>query len=281
MQDPGAESAPTAPPSISTVPPKLVASDLDGTLVRSDGTLDDRTRRAIEAAEAAGTIVVFCTARPHRGLTELAEATEHRGVVICDNGALLWDLHTESVIESSPLDPAIARELVALLEAELPGGAWAVERAGGFGHEPGYVTRWPIPENATVAAMQALIAEPAVKLMLRHDRLTADRLLERAREACGHLAELSHSSATDALLEISAAGVSKASALARLCERRDIDRHEVIAFGDMPNDLAMLAWAGHSVAVANAHPDVRASADEVTASNDESGVALVLERLFS
>ncbi len=83
------------------------------------------------------------------------------------------------------------------------------------------------------------------------------------------------------MLEISAAGVSKATALARLCEQRDIDRRDVIAFGDMPNDLPMLAWAGHAVAVANAHPDVRAAADEVTASNDESGVALVLERLFS
>jgi Cof subfamily protein (haloacid dehalogenase superfamily) len=261
--------------------PKLVASDLDGTLVRSDGSLDDRTRRAIEAAECAGAIVVFCTARPHRGLADLAYPAPHHTVAICNNGAMLWDLHTESVIETSPLEPAIARELVALLEAELPGGAWAVERTGGFGHEPGYVTRWPIPEDTIVAAVHALIAEPAVKLMLRHDRLTADMLLERARELCGHLAELSHSSTTDALLEISAAGVSKATALARLCEQRGIDRRHVVAFGDMPNDLPMLAWAGHAVAVANAHPDVLAAANEVTASNDESGVALVLERLFS
>jgi HAD superfamily hydrolase (TIGR01484 family) len=263
------------------MPPTLIASDLDGTLVRSDGTIDHRTRRAIAAAESAGAVVLFCTARPHRGLTELADATGHRGVVICNNGAMLWDLHTESVIESSPLEPAIARELVALLEAEVPGGAWAVERTGGFGHEPGYVTRWPIPEGSTVAAVHALIGEPAVKLMLRHSDLTADVLLERALATCGHLAELSHSSTTDALLEISAAGVSKASALARLCETRGIDRRDVVAFGDMPNDLPMLAWAGHSVAVANAHPEVLAAADEVTASNDESGVALVLERLFS
>jgi Cof subfamily protein (haloacid dehalogenase superfamily) len=212
---------------------------------------------------------------------DLPKATRHHGIAICNNGAMLWDLHTESVIETSPLEPAIARELVALLEAEVPGGAWAVERAGGFGHEPGYVTRWPIPDGATVATVHALIDEPAVKLMLRHDRLTADVLLERARSACGHLAELSHSSTTDALLEISAAGVSKATALARLCATHGIDRRDVVAFGDMPNDLPMLAWAGHGVAVANAHPDVRAAADEVTASNDESGVALVLERLFS
>jgi hydroxymethylpyrimidine pyrophosphatase-like HAD family hydrolase len=191
------------------MPPKLVASDLDGTLVRSDNTIDDRTRRALAAAEAAGASVVFCTARPHRGLHELAEATGYRGVVICNNGAMLWDLHTESV-----------------LGAEVPGGARAVERTGGFGHEPEYVTRWPIPEGP---------------------RSTP----------CTHRSP------------------------SRLCEQRGISRHEVIAFGDMPNDLPMLAWAGHSVAVANAHPDVRAAADELTASNDEAGVALVLERLFS
>lgn len=260
--------------------PKLIASDLDGTLVRSDGTVDPRTRRALAAAEAAGATVVFCTARPHRGLDTLANETGHRGVAICNNGAMLWDLHTESVLEASPLAPAVARKLVALLEAEVPGGAWAVERTGGFGHEPGYVTRWPIPADAAVDAVHALIAEPAVKLLLRHSRLSADVLLARARAACGHLAELSHSSMTDALLEISAAGVSKATALARLCAQRGIDRRDVVAFGDMPNDVPMLAWAGHSVAVANAHPDAQAAADELTASNDEAGVALVLERLF-
>ena len=261
--------------------PKLVASDLDGTLLTSDGTVTERTRRAIAAAETAGATVVFCTARPPRWLRPLAEATGHRGVAICANGAMLWDLHTESALETSPLDPSTAREVVARLQDELPGGAWAVERAQSFGHEPAYVPRWPVPEDTTVDAVHALITEPAVKLLLRHETLTADTLLDRARAACGHLAEFSHSSTSDTLLEIAACGVSKATALARLCERRGIDPRDVIAFGDMPNDLPMLAWAGHGVAVANAHPEVIAAADEVTASNDESGVALVLERLFS
>jgi Cof subfamily protein (haloacid dehalogenase superfamily) len=261
--------------------PRLVASDLDGTLLRSDGTIDDRTKNAIAAAEAAGATVVFCTARPPRWLAPLAQATGHRGVAICANGAVLWDLHTESVIDASPLEPVIARELVSLLQDEVPGGAWAVERTDGFGHEPAYVPRWPVPDGTTVDCVHALVGEPAIKLMLRHSQLSADALLERAREACGHLAEFSHSNTADALLEISAAGVSKASALAELCDQRGVDERDVIAFGDMPNDLPMLAWAGYAVAVANAHPDVIAAADEVTASNDESGVARVLERLFS
>ncbi|HUA45865.1 MAG TPA: HAD family hydrolase [Solirubrobacteraceae bacterium] len=260
--------------------PRLVASDLDGTLLRSDGTVDERTRMAIATAEAAGATVVFCTARPHRWLKPLAEETGHHGLAVCANGAVLWDVHTESVIEASPLEPAIARQLVALLEAEVPGGTWAVERTGGFAHEPTYVPRWPVPADTLIDAVHALIDEPAVKLLLRHGRLSADDLLTRARAVGGHLAEFSHSSMNDALLEISATGVSKASGLARLCRRLGVDRGEVIAFGDMPNDLPMLAWAGHAVAVANAHPEVIAAADEVTASNDEAGVAQVLERLF-
>jgi Cof subfamily protein (haloacid dehalogenase superfamily) len=263
------------------VRPRLVASDLDGTLVRDDGTLDERTCRAIAGVEAAGAVFVFCTARPHRWLAPLAEAAGHRGVAICANGAVVWDLHTETIIESSPLAPAVARELVALLRAEVPDGVWAVERAGGFAHEPAYVPRWPVPEGTPIQHVDVLVGEPAVKLMLRHESLSADTLLALARDAASHLAEFSHSNSDGGLLEISAAGVSKATALARLCAEHGIDRDEVIAFGDAPNDLPMLAWAGRSVAVANAHPDVIAAADEVTASNNHAGVAQILERLFS
>jgi Cof subfamily protein (haloacid dehalogenase superfamily) len=261
--------------------PKVVATDLDGTLLRSDGTLDGRSRRALAAAEAAGSLVVICTARPTRWMRPLALATGHRGVAICANGGVVWDLHTESVLEEFPLEPQIAREVVGLLQAELPGGAWAVERASGFAHEPEYRSRWPVPQDVVVGAVESLVSEPSLKLMLRHEKMTADALLERARELVGDRAELSHSSTSDSLLEIAAAGVSKASALARVCGERGIAPEDVIAFGDMPNDLPMLEWAGHAVAVANAHPDVLAAADEVTADNDDAGVARVLERLFA
>ena len=100
--------------------PRLVASDLDGTLLTSDGAVDERTRRAIAAAEAAGAVVVFCTARPPLWLKALAEATGHHGVAICANGAVVFDLHTESVLEATTLEPATALELVALLRAECP-----------------------------------------------------------------------------------------------------------------------------------------------------------------
>ena len=214
-------------------------------------------------------------------MAPLAAAMARRGVAICANGAVIWDLATESVLEQYPLEPRVASHVVELLEAAVPGGAWAVERATGFGREPGYEPRWPVPQDTIVDRIEALIAVAPVKLMLRHQRLSADTLLDRARAVVGHLVELSHSNANAGLLEISAAGVSKAAALARMCERLGIASVEVLAFGDMPNDLPMLRWAGRGVAVANAHPDVLTVADEITAANDHAGVARVLERLYS
>jgi Cof subfamily protein (haloacid dehalogenase superfamily) len=262
------------------MPFRAVACDLDGTLLRSDGTVDDRTKEALAAVEAAGSMVVICTARPARWMRPLAEATGHHGVAVCANGGVVWDLHTDTAIEEFPLEPEIARQIVAALQQGLPGGHWAVERASGFGHEPSYEPRWPVPADTVVEAVEMLVSQPSVKLMLRHGDLMADELLQRARELVGHLAELSHSNSADSLLEIAAAGVSKASALTRVCAERGIASDEVVAFGDMPNDLPMLRWAGHAVAVANAHPELLAAADEVTTSNDEGGVARVLERLF-
>ena len=190
----------------------------------------------------------------------------------------------ESALRASPLfgalDPEAARAGVATLDAAFPGGSWAVERTHGFAHEPTYRPRWPVPEETVVASVGALLDEPPVKLLFRHEGFSPDEMLGPARRSVGPLAELTHSNSAEGLLEISAAGVNKASTLARLCAERGVAREEVIAFGDMPNDLAMLAWAGSSVAVANAHPDVLEAAGETTVSNDEDGVARVLERIW-
>jgi Cof subfamily protein (haloacid dehalogenase superfamily) len=258
-----------------------VATDLDGTLLRSDGTLDARTLRALEHIEATGALVVLCTARPARWLAPLAPAAGRHGVVVCANGGVIWSVHDEAVLDQFPLAVEVAREVVARLRAVLPEGAWAVERAEAFAREPGYTPRWPVPDDTVVDAIDVLLSVAPVKLMLRHPHLTVADLAARAQEHVGHLVEITYSSGEDALLEISAAGVSKASALAGVCAARGIGPEEVIAFGDMPNDLPMLVWAGHGVAVANAHPEVLAAADEVTAANDDCGVAQVLERMLA
>ena len=219
------------------------------------------------------------TGRPPRWMPPVAEQTGHSGVAVCANGALVYDLHTERVVRSYLLSAAAAGEVVAALRDAVPGIAFAVERGElGFGREASYVPRWDNGEML-VAPVEELVAGGAVKLLARVEGASSDALLARARTAVGHLAETTHSS-HDGMLEISALGISKASGLAALAAEHGIGASEVVAFGDMPNDLPMLAWAGHSVAVANAHPEVLELADEVTAGYEDDGVAQVLERWF-
>jgi hydroxymethylpyrimidine pyrophosphatase-like HAD family hydrolase len=261
--------------------PRVVATDLDGTLLRGDGTLDERTLAALEAIEDAGALVVLCTARPARWLGPLAAAAGRHGMAVCANGGVIYDVHAETVLQQFPMTIPVALEVVARIRPELPDGMWAVERVHQFGREPAYIPRWPVPQDTLVDSIDALLSHPPVKLMLRHGEMPVGELVDRALGLVGHLVEITYSSSEDALLEISAAGVSKASGLAALCAERGISAADVVAFGDMPNDLPMLAWAGRGVAVANAHPDVLAAADEVTATNDDAGVARVLERLLA
>jgi Cof subfamily protein (haloacid dehalogenase superfamily) len=260
--------------------PGVVASDLDGTIVRSDGTFSARTVAAIEAVEAAGSTFVMVTGRPSRWMGAIAEQTGHRGLAVCANGALLYDLHTEQVSRSWLMSTDAAHAVVEALREALPGIAFAVERLElGFAHEPEYRPRWDSTDPLTQGPVEQLLSAGVVKLLARHEELDADSLLAAARDAVRDSAELTHSS-RDGLLEISAAGVSKASGLASVCEDLGVEPEGVVAFGDMPNDLPMLAWAGLGVAVANAHPEVLAAADEVCPRNDEDGVAELLSRWF-
>jgi HAD superfamily hydrolase (TIGR01484 family) len=262
--------------------PLVVATDLDGTIVRSDGTISTRTRDALVMAAEAGATVVIVTGRPPRWMHPIAEQTGHHGLAVCANGALVYDLRTETIVESHPLGVDVARELVASLRAAIPGLGFAVETVElEFGHEPAYRPRWPtVDAGAVVADLETLLSRPLAKLLARHEGLDSDELLRRARAVVDEAtATMTHSS-RDGLLEISAAGISKATTLAEVVQRNGHSAADVVAFGDMPNDLPMLAWAGHSVAVANAHPEVLAIVDEVTASNDDDGVAVVLERLY-
>lgn len=258
------------------MPVRLAAIDLDGTLLRGDGTVSERSRTAVAAAVADGTKVVLITARGPRSVGDLAAELGITGEAICSNGAIVLDLATSDVLRMRTIETEVALELVRGLRERLPGIVFAVERER-LAHEPGFDADWELPPDTRVADAVELLDEPAAKLILRHADHEVEVIAAVAREIAGGSALVSISGAW--AVEVSAAGVNKASALAELCDELGITAGDVVAFGDHLNDLPMLVWAGHAVAVANAHPDVVKIADEVTASNDEDGVALVLERL--
>ena len=259
---------------------RLVASDLDGTLLLPDETVSERTRAALAAARAAGITVVLVSGRQPRSLGPIAERIGVGGIAICANGALVWDLDTGTMVDATPLAAELATRLVRALRDAIPGVLFAVELDGGFGREPGWAEDLTAvrPEGLEADALE-LITGPVIKLLVRHPTLAFAELAERARQAVGDDAVATWAGLQ--LVEISAAGVTKAFALERLCRRLGIDASEVVAVGDMPNDLAMLQWAGTAVAVANATQEVLDAADEVTAANVEDGVARLLERILA
>jgi len=185
------------------------------------------------------------------------------------------------IVEHRPLASEVAARLVRGLREAAPGITFAVERELAFSREAAFELNpeWPVPEHDVHADPLTLVSLPATKLVLRHPAMPHAQLLALATALAGADASVTHSS--EAIVEISATGANKAAALAELCRDLDVPSEAVVAFGDMPNDLAMLRFAGLGVAVANAHPDVLAAADEITAANDEDGVALVLERLLA
>jgi Cof subfamily protein (haloacid dehalogenase superfamily) len=266
--------------------PRMIASDLDGTLLRGDGTLSPRTLRALRTAESAGAEVVLVTARPPRFVDRLAAATGLAGTAVCSNGALVYDIGTRTVVSSRALSVAIARRVAMAVAAAVPEVGFALETGNQVLYEPAYRLRLsedidaelPVPSLADLW----LTDVPVTKLLAWSARLDADTLLAAAREgagAAGREVQFTHSGGRG-LLEISASGVTKAGTLAELCAGRGIDATEVIAFGDMPNDLTVLDWAGIGYAMGNAHPAVLAAVPTHTMSNEEDGVAHVLEGLF-
>ena len=249
---------------------RLAAIDLDGTLIRSDGTVGERTRQAVRAT---GLDIVIVTARGPATIHALAAELGIGGTAICSNGALVLDLGSRRIVRERVLESEVALTLVHELRERLPGIRFAVEHEE-FAHEPGFSAwGWTPPPETRVADVVELLANPATKLILRHPAHDTVAIQDLARELAGE--GLTVVASGSEAVEVTAAGVNKATAVAEL----GYPPEQVVAFGDYPNDIPLLTWAGLGVAMANAHPDVLAIADEVTASNDEDGVALVLERL--
>lgn len=269
---------------------RLVATDIDGTLLRSDHTVSDRTVAAIRAATAAGLYVVFVSGRPPRWLDDIADLTGHVGTAVGANGAVIYDMVTNTITSAHWMDTDTMRELTTDLRAAFPTIAFAAEHRNRFAAETDYVHDWAINPNLNrpghrvappvIGELDEVLAEPALKLLAKDRAADVDRFLVEAREIIGARGIATHSSSFG-LLEISAPGVTKATGLAQVADALGITADEIAAIGDMPNDIPMLQWAGTSYAVANAHPDAQQAAGSVTESNDDDAVARLLESVVA
>lgn len=262
--------------------PRLIASDMDGTLLRSDDTVSEATVAGIGRWRDDGVPFVLATGRPPRWMHRIRDVLG-TGTAVCCNGAVLLDLEQMQIQHEEPLEPDALQSITARLRERQPTMWFAVEYGWEFRHEPVYRPRWDVNvPGVAVATLGEMTAAPAAKLLARSQSMTPDDFVELIGEVVGDRATVTHSS-TDALAEISAPGVTKATGLAAVAARHGIGPEDVVVFGDMPNDIAAFEWVrdagGRAVAMAHAHPDLLAVATDVTVGNDEDGVAAFLASL--
>jgi Cof subfamily protein (haloacid dehalogenase superfamily) len=266
----------------------LVASDLDGTLLSSEDAVSARTISAMRRVLDSGAFFVFATGRPPRWIYPVAEETGHHSYAVGSNGAVILDLslpaEEDRVLHSALISPEEALRIVEAIRSVSPRSAFAIDGPHGFGHDPNYVPSWAIPADYSIAPVEELISAPVLKVLFKDPEITPDRYA-RLGEVLENLGSLTFGSSVPnpgatTLLEVMAPNVSKASALQWICDRECISSARVLAFGDMPNDAEMLGWAGHGVAMGNAHDSIKSLANHVTLSNDDHGVAAVIETYF-
>jgi Cof subfamily protein (haloacid dehalogenase superfamily) len=265
--------------------PALIATDVDGTLLNGSDRITARTREAILAAMAAGTQFVLATGRPPRWIAPVVAELGFAPLAVCANGAVIYDAATDRVISARTLAVEVLAELAEIADRVVPGCGLAAERVGRSAHDsatpqfvsaPGYEHAWLNPDNTEVSFADVLSA-PAVKLLVRRPGMPSSELAATLAKHVGSLGDITYST-NDGLVEISPIGISKAIGLQEIARPLEIGAQDAVAFGDMPNDVPMLLWAGHGVAMGNAHPEAVEAANEVTASNDDDGLARVLER---
>jgi Cof subfamily protein (haloacid dehalogenase superfamily) len=260
---------------------RALACDLDRTLVAEDLVLRTRTRAALAGARDAGLHVIVATGRMYRSVRPYLEAAGLTDPVVCYQGAVVADPKTGEFLRHEPIPLDDAREAIAAVEAE------------GFGlncyvGDELYVAE-ESPESKRYAVFQKLpihvvgplldwLSEPPTKLVTIGDPEKLDALEIRLRATLDDRLFIAKS--LPYFLEIAARGVTKGAGMEFVAQRLGFTAAETIAFGDGENDVELLEWAGHAVAVANAHPRALAAADEVCPSVEEEGVAQTIEALL-
>ena len=262
--------------------PKLIGTDLDGTIVAHYGFISERTKIAFTAAHEAGIHIYFVTGRPIRWMVEIKENFNF-GIGICGNGAMLYDFINQKVLEEWLFSVKDQLETVKRLREVIPPVTFALEIDGDFHREKHYTPRWDVGFNYEgVDKIEEAITKPALKLLARciNGEYTSDEMLILASKALDGIATVTHSNSTDSLLEISADGVSKGATLSKIAARHGLTAEDCVTFGDNPNDFSMLSWASRSWAMEDGHPDLMKYAKFQTDAHQEDGVAKVIERLL-
>jgi hypothetical protein len=270
--------------------PRLVATDLDGTLLTSGGVVSPRTRAALDACWDAGIPVVGVTGRGPRLLDSVHAALAGRGIAVLAQGGFVVDLERDEVLRTVGLPREQATAVIERIESVAGDLIVAVEDAAEQGevHSALRVQHgfdWPYPEPAHLLPRSQVLPTGAVlKVFLRSSTLGQDELLARARRVVDPVeAEVTHAGL--GFIEVLPPGVTKATGLAVALARYGVGFGDVLVFGDMPNDLPMITAVGdaggRAVAVANAHPAVRAAAGGLTGGHDADGVAHYLEAVLA
>ncbi len=261
---------------------RMVATDLDGTFLSSDGRAAPENLEAVREAARRGIKLVIATGRPARWLSPLEPLREHRPYVLTSNGAVIFDLRTQSVLDASilPLEDTLA--VAADLREALPSAAFAVEYTQGWGREGHYPLRGDMVEADVIGGPEQLLTSGrAVKLLVRGLEVDTRLMAEVAEPICADRLTCTFSMISrSGLLELSGIGVDKGSGLRRLMTVEEITRDELVAFGDMPNDLTMLELAGRAFAMDNAHHSLLARFP-AAGHHNEAGVGRTLLRLLA
>jgi hypothetical protein len=265
---------------------KLVATDLDGTLLGSEDAVSARTVAVLRAAASAGVEVVAITGRSHHSAVPLLRHINAIRWIVCSNGASLYDQTVEAIVEHLPLS---ARTLAAAVESingkfRRVGFAW--ETPDGLFHSPRWVEvrrgtessgRFS-PRYSTLVDQVAPDGGDVLKLLVAHESLVGHDWFDALAPHVPF--GLSAATSGASFVEITEGGANKGAALARMCRRLGVDQSATVAFGDNGNDIDMLRWAGRGYAMANAHPTALAAAAAQAPHHHLDGVARVLEDLL-
>ncbi|MFE9368811.1 HAD family hydrolase [Streptomyces sp. NPDC006711] len=263
-------------------PYQLIATDLDGTLLRSDKTVSRRTRDALDAATASGAAHIVVTGRSVAWTRHILDDLGYDGLAVCGQGAQVYHAGEHRLLTSVTLDRQLAGLALSKIEAEIGPVALAASRDGLDGDVligPGYqVQEGPLPYHP-IDDIAELWAAPLNKVYIQHPGYDDDALAGITRQVVGSLVGVVM--AGPGVVELLPLGLSKATGLSLAARRLGRKAADTIAFGDMPNDIPMFGWAAHGVAMANAHDELKAVAHEITASNDDDGIAVALEQLLA